>query len=128
MLSTIGAVILAVQTTTSMYFTVNAPIKITETLSPIPYKQNPVLVAVVDYYNTKGEWAGTFKIDNIIKFKVLKYNETEAVAHVKYHYTPIPNNAKNMIRSGYDKRIFMITDIKGKITVTKMGTHNSANF
>lgn len=128
MLNTIGAFILSLQATLTGYFISNPSIEITPTQTPIPYQQNPVLVAIVEHYNNKGQWAGTYKIDGIIKSKIIKINETESVAHVKYLYIPIPNNAKGKTKSGYDQRIFMISNIGGNTKVTKMGTYNSAKF
>ena len=130
MLSTVGAIILSLQATFTIYFISNPPIELIQTPAPIsiPYKKNPVLVAVVDHYNNKGPWAGTFKIDSVIKFKIIKVSDTESVAHVKYHYVSVPNNPKGRIDSGYDQRVFTISNIGDDVKVTQMGPYKSAIF
>jgi len=128
MLSTVGAIILAIQTTLTMYFISNPAIEIIPTPASIPYQQNPTLLAIVDYYNNKGQWAGTFKIDSVIKFKIIKISETESIAHIKYHYVPLPNNTKRKNISGYDQRTFKISNIEDEVKVIKMGPYRSAKF
>ena len=133
MLSTIGAILVSLQISFTMYTYATITPEIEYLLKqqqqkPIAYQDNPALVAVVDHYNTKGQWAGTFQIDSVIKFKIIKVSETESIAHVKYHYVFVPNNAKGRTDSGNDQRYFMLSTNGDKVVVTKMGPFNSARF
>jgi len=129
MLSTIGAIVLAIQATTAINmasFQMNnkglaKPVE-------IPYQQNPVLVAIVDHYNNKGEWAGTFKIDSITKFKIIESSDNQSFVHVKYFYKYVPNNPKGRTDSGFDQRIFTVSTEGDEVKVIKMGAYRSAQF
>lgn len=128
MLTTLGAILLSLQFMFTMSSIANAPAGIGLPSKTIPYKEDPVLMAVVDHYNTKGQWAGTFKIESVIKSKIIKVSETETIAHVKYNYVFVPNNAKGRTDSGFDQRMFTLSTIGDEVIVTKMGPYRSARF
>ena len=128
MLTTLGAILLSLQFIFTVSSIANAPVGIELASKPISYKEDPVLMAVVDHYNTKGEWAGTFKVKDVFKFKITKVSETESIAHVKYRYVFVPNNANGRTDSGIDQRMFTLSTIGDEIVVTKMGAFRSAQF
>jgi len=102
--------------------------KTTKEDTGIPYQDNPVLSAVVDHYNTKSDWTGIFKIDRIIKFRIEKIDDKTSIAHVKYFFTPVPNNPKGRKEKGIDQRTFTFTQKGDEIKILKMGAHNSTRL
>lgn len=129
MLSTLAAIILSYQVSVSTYVVnFKHSMGFVNNTSEIPYLQNPVLKAVVDHYNHKGQWAGIFKIDHIIKFRIEKINAEKSIAHVKYFYAPVPNNAQGRTDSGIDQRTFTFIENADGIKVIKMGAYNSTKL
>ena len=70
------------------------------------------------FYNTKGEWAGTFTM----KVQAIK-QKAEGVCHIKYEYVSVPG--KNQ-PSGIDMREFKYAKNGCKWNVTSMGPNMSA--
>ncbi len=70
------------------------------------------------FYNTKGEWAGTFTM----KVQAIK-EKAEGVCHIKYEYVSVPG--KNQ-PSGIDMREFKYAKNGCKWNVTSMGPNMSA--
>ena len=129
MLSTIGAIILSYQATFAVYANkLDIPVASVEQATSISYQQNPVLVAIVDHYNSNGPWAGTFKIDKVLKFRIEKVTENKSIAHVKYNYAAIPNNPKGRTDTGIDQRTFTFIKNDDGIKVIEMGAFNSTKL
>ncbi len=84
--------------------------------------------AVMSFYRTRGEWAGIFVMDSIIRIKPERLNDRTYTLNVEYHYTPIPNNRLHRTDSGIDHRVFTLVIFGGNYTVTNMGEHESARF
>jgi len=84
--------------------------------------------AVMSFYRTRGEWAGIFVMDSIIRIKLEKLNDRSYTLNVEYHYTPIPNNRLHRTDSGVDQRVFRLEIFGGNYTITSMGGYHSAVF
>ena len=84
--------------------------------------------AIMSFYRTRGEWAGVFVMDSIIRIKPEKLNDRSYTLNVEYHYTPIPNNRLKRTDSGVDRRVFTLEIFGGNYTITSMGGYNSARF
>jgi hypothetical protein len=84
--------------------------------------------AVMSFYRTRGEWAGVFVMDSILRIKPEKLSDRSYILNVEYHYTPIPNNRLNRTDSGVDQRVFTLEIFGGNYTITSMGGYHSAQF
>lgn len=77
--------------------------------------------AVTVYYDTRGEWAGTYTIKRINRISVTRLNDAEARADVEYVYT-----GRN---EGVDRRWFLVRQTSsGDWVGQQMGPNNSARF
>lgn len=83
---------------------------------------------VTKYYESRGEWAGTFLIDNIEKIRIETYSPGKIFVHVKYHFKAIPGNPKGRTDSGIDQRVFNVEWKGDNYLVTYMKGYNSAIF
>ena len=79
------------------------------------------------YYEKHGTWARVFWLTSAQKERVVKHSDNELSYHLRYMYTPIPNNHQLRTDSGYDQRIFWFECDKGW-KVRRMGPHMSASF
>ena len=77
------------------------------------------------YYDHSGEWASVFRIDRVTKISLVKSGSKRIIAYVKYHYAPIPGNARGRTDSGYDSRKFILKYRDGDWIVTNMGGYQS---
>ncbi|CAK0765560.1 exported hypothetical protein [Gammaproteobacteria bacterium] len=85
-------------------------------------------VMVKDYYNNEGEWAGIYTMSNIERMALNESKDDYGyVAHVCYHYRPIPNNRIGRNDSGVDQRTFSFGMVHGGYRVLSMGGHMSTN-
>lgn len=80
--------------------------------------------AVRDYYNNSGEWAGQFRIDDILGMRVQGSLPTLTV-HVKYRFVPLPGNSRS---AGDDQRVFTISVANGQYRVVNMGAYMSGRL
>ncbi len=86
---------------------------------------DPILQAVVDYYNHQGEWQGVFTIERIVDSRITTENDGTITAQVKYHYKAIPNNAQGRTDNGIDTRKFVLIKNGQRYTVLSMGGYQS---
>jgi len=136
MINTIGAFLFATYPTftlSNIGTTANIPKNTSIKKSPVEivddaYKQDPMLLAIVEHYNTKSEWAGTFKIGGVIKSRIEETSGNEIIAHVSYRYIPIPNNAQGRVDRGFDQRVFTLIKNGDDYQVLKMGAYKSGKF
>ena len=99
-----------------------------DAVSVPPPTQNAMESAITSFYNNRGEWAGVFRMTSIEKIRLDRISDTQAIAHVRYGYTPIPGNYQNRTDSGYDQRTFVFVKNGPIWEVTSMGGHMSASF
>ncbi len=78
---------------------------------------------IMQYYNSKGEWAGTFIMETIDKL-LIKGRD----AHVRYKYSPIQGNKLSRSDFGYDQRVFGLKKDGDKYKVVSMGKYMSARL
>lgn len=83
---------------------------------------------IIDFYNTRGEWAGVFRLGRIEKMRVVSVSDSMAIASVRYYYIPILGNYKKRTDSGYDQRTFEFRKNGPLWEVVSMGGHMSARF
>ena len=79
------------------------------------------------HYEKYGIWARVFWLASAEKERVVKHSDNELSYHLRYMYTPIPNNRRQRTDSGYDQRIFSFECDK-VWKVRGMGAHMSASF
>ncbi len=84
--------------------------------------------AITSFYNTRGEWAGVFRMTGIQKIRVDTINATQAIVSVRYSFAPIPGNYQERTDSGYDQRTFFFSKNGPIWEVTGMGGNMSASF
>lgn len=80
--------------------------------------------AVRDYYDNAGEWAGQFRIDDILAMRIEGAPPTLTV-HVKYRFTPLRGNSQS---AGNDQRVFKVNVSNGRYRVVNMGANMSGRF
>lgn len=100
---------------------------------PVNYQEEEleasrVQQAVMSFYRTRGEWAGVFIMDSIVRFKSEKLGDHTYRIDVEYHYTPVPNNRLKRTDSGIDQRVFTLEIFGGNYTIINMGGYQSARF
>jgi len=86
---------------------------------------DPILQAVVDYYNHQGEWQGVFTIERIVDSRIKTEIDGTITAQVKYRYKAIPNNAQGRTDNGIDTRKFVLIKNGQRYTVLSMGGYQS---
>lgn len=79
------------------------------------------------YYERYGLWSKIFWLTSSQKERVVKHSHNELSYHLRYTYTPIPNNSRGRTDTGSDQRIFSFECDKGW-KVRSMGPHMSASF
>lgn len=79
------------------------------------------------YYERNGIWAGVFSLSRPVQQRSVKGEKGSAFYHLKYTYTPVPNNELGREDSGWDQRIFVFRCTEGWF-VESMGSHMSAEF
>lgn len=93
--------------------------------SPAPaIDETAIRNAVRDYYDNTGEWAGQFRIDNILAMRIEGAPPTLTV-HVQYRFAPLPGNSRS---AGNDQRIFTVNVSNGRYRVVNMGAYMSGRF
>jgi hypothetical protein len=97
-------------------------------VTPAQPPQNELEGKIIDFYNTRGEWAGVFRMGQIEKMRIDSESSTQAVAAVRYHYIPIPGNYKNRTDTGDDQRTFVFRKNGSLWEVVSMGGYMSAHF
>src|SRR6188508_2075195 len=61
---------------------------------------------VADFYDTKGEWKGKFKMARIQRYRVDRTGAGKKVVYVEYQFEPLPGNPRP---AGIDKRSFFFS-------------------
>lgn len=90
--------------------------------------QNVLIGALTEFYNKRGEWAGTFRVDHVEKLRLQNINDVRLIAHVRYFYIPVAGNSQGRTDSGFDQRIFVFNKIGSDWQVAEMGGYMSAQF
>ncbi|EIJ42219.1 Protein of unknown function (DUF3421) [Beggiatoa alba B18LD] len=90
-------------------------------------------LAIKNFYDTQGEWAGVFYMGDILQMRVeqgnTRRNNNNSVFHVEYRYIPIPNNPQGRTDTGIDRRTFTARHNQdGSYSIIKMGDYMSARF
>ncbi len=93
-----------------------------------PPSQNELNNLITQFYNNRGEWAGTFRIRNIERVKLEQHDKYRMIAHVRYFYVPVPGNHKGRTDTGYDQRTFALIMNDHHWEVASMGKYMSAHF
>jgi hypothetical protein len=93
-----------------------------------PPSQNATESAITSFYNSRGEWAGVFRMTGIERIRLETISATQTIAHVRYSYAAIPGNYKKRKDSGRDQRTFVLNKNGPLWEVTSMGGHMSARF
>lgn len=83
---------------------------------------------ITDYYNTRGVWAGTFRLDSMERMEIGPSINNTMVVKVRYRYVPIPGNSKGRTDTGYDQRTFTVIFDGKRYSVRSMGDYMSAKF
>ena len=86
--------------------------------------RNAIGQAVTYHYDNEGQWAGKFRIGEIVQMRIEGSGST-IYAHVKYKYLPLPGNERS---SGFDQRIFTINIDNGSYDVIHMDDYMSGRF
>jgi tetratricopeptide (TPR) repeat protein len=84
--------------------------------------------SIINFYKSRGEWAGIFEIDYIEKVRIENISPNFKKVHVRYRFKPIPGNRAGRTDTGYDQRVFIVKKIGGSFEVTQMLGHMSAVF
>lgn len=76
------------------------------------------------YYDTRGEWAGTFIIQRFLQQRIADNNDTRFVAHIAYEWA----FKRDPSRSGTDERTFTFEWRDDQWQVTAMGENHSGKL
>ncbi|VAW91187.1 hypothetical protein MNBD_GAMMA23-2246 [hydrothermal vent metagenome] len=57
---------------------------------------------VKDYYDTRSEWRGVFRMSNIEKIRLDEHDRNHITAYVRYQYVAIPSNHEGRRDEGHD--------------------------
>lgn len=80
--------------------------------------------AIIGHYNTRGEWAGVFRIADVLATRVEKAGDKIRV-HVRYRYVAVPGNAARRTDTGVDERVFDLRKTASGYDVLTMGGFQS---
>ncbi|MEO0343626.1 MAG: peptidoglycan-binding domain-containing protein [Pseudomonadota bacterium] len=95
----------------------------------LPQLSNNELVTLIkQYYHSRGEWAGIFRMGSVNRMMIGPDAGGGFYAHVRYNFSPIPNNRAGRTDSGSDQRRFLIEVRNGRYSVVFMDEYNSACF
>jgi hypothetical protein len=83
---------------------------------------------VVSFYGSRGEWAGIFRISNVLRIRLERASDDYLMAHVRYKYIYIPGNPKGRNDSGTDERTFTLLNNGRVWRVSQMSGNMSARF
>ena len=81
----------------------------------------------ISFYETVGLWANVFTIGSVLKTRVEYISDEYFVLHLRYLYTPIPNNVYGRKDVGTDQRTFHFF-CRDDWVLERMGEHMSAEF
>ena len=76
------------------------------------------------FYETQGEWAGTFVIQNFLRSRIETRGEDHFIAHLEYQWA----FKQDPSRSGTDERAFEFQFKAGKWEVINMGGNHSGRL
>lgn len=76
------------------------------------------------YYDTQGEWAGTFVIQRFLRHRLADVSENHFVAHLEYEWA----FKQDATRTGTDERTFEFSYHDQKWHLIKMGGNHSGSF
>ena len=83
--------------------------------------------AIRNYHDQLGKWAGTYKIEDIIKQENRRHKDGSYTAHVRYKFTPTKES--NRKSDGLENRTFDYRKNEdGSFSVYAMGAQDSARF
>lgn len=99
----------------------------TVTSGAVMPSQAAVKRLVTDYYNTQGEWAGTFTLGSVDRLRLQKINDAKIIAHVRYRYVPVLGNYRGRTDTGYDQRTFQLVNHGNGWQAASMGGYMSAS-
>ncbi len=88
------------------------------------FDRNAIGHAVTYHYDNEGQWAGKFRIGEIVQTRIEGSGST-IYAHVKYKYLPLPGNNRS---SGFDQRIFTINTDNDSYNVIHMDVYMSGSL
>ena len=92
-------------------------------------RETRLINSVRDFYNTSGPWSGIFFINEVNKIHLVDKENGKSEIHIRYQYTPIPNNSLRRIDTGVDQRIFFAQKLSNNdYLITDMGDAGSAVF
>lgn len=76
------------------------------------------------FYDTQGEWAGTFVIQRFLRQRIADQSDTRFVAHLEYEWA----FKQDTSRSGTDQRTFQFEFRDSQWQITEMGGNLSGQF
>lgn len=76
------------------------------------------------YYDTQGEWAGTFVIKRFLRYRILEESPTRFIAHLEYEWA----YAQDRNRTGTDIRRFIFEQRGGQWQLREMGGNRSGSL
>lgn len=76
------------------------------------------------YYDTRGEWAGTFVITRFLRHRIVEESSQRIVAHLEYEWA----YAQDRSRTGTDIRRFVFEQRNGHWQLREMGGNRSGSL
>lgn len=76
------------------------------------------------YYDTQGEWAGTFVITRFLRYRIVEESPTRFVAHLEYEWA----YAQDRSHTGTDIRRFIFEQRGGQWQLQEMGGNRSGHI
>lgn len=76
------------------------------------------------FYDTRGEWAGTFVIQRFLQQRIADQTDTRFVAHLEYEWA----FKQDTSRTGTDQRTFQFEFHDNQWQITQMGGNLSGQF